>query len=427
MSTSSKPARSALWLKSIAALGLALVLATNPANADALATARAGFAAKERRQHVLAVRLFDEALREGGFDRDQQGFVIYSRGVSYEALGVRDKALADFDAAIALLPNFPNSYIYRGLIWADKQEYDRAIDDFLRAGRLSPKDPMVFNNLAGVYEKKGDIDRAIQNYDNALRLKPDYAEAYYNRAHAFVLKQEVERAIADYEQAIWLQPLFADAFANRGVLYLGRGETQKALADFGNAIRIRPDDVVFWSNRANAFLTMANYADALSDFEKALQIDPGNPATYLGRGRARLFSGNLAGSIEDFATAVRLRPSNPYPVIWLHIARVHRGDADNEELAENAAKVKRDLWPTALLDYYLGRASAEQIRVAAQEGPDPESVKRRCEADYFLGEFDFHNGRIAEARALLEGVKTRCRLHDVVYGAAVAELALLPR
>lgn len=426
MSTSSSRSPTAPWWQALASC-LTLILAAATAHADALATARAGFAAKDRQQYVLAIRLFDEALREGGFDREQQGYVLYSRGVSYEALGVRDRALTDLDAAIALLPNFPHSYTYRGLIWVDRQEYDRAIDDFLRAGRLSPKDPLILNNLAGVYEKKGNVDQAIQTYDQALRLKPDYAEAYYNRANAYVLKQEMERAISDYEQAIWLQPNFADAYANRGVLYLGRGETDKALADFGKAIQVKPSDVVFWSNRANAFLTIARYADALSDFEKALQIDQGNPATYLGRGRARLFAGDVAGSIDDFSTAVRLRPTNPYPAIWLHIARVHRGDANREELFENAAKVKGDLWPTQLLDYYLGRASVEQVRAASQLGASGELLKRTCEADFFVGEFAGHNGRTTDARTLLEGVKSRCRPHDVVYGAAVAELALLDR
>lgn len=57
---------------------------------------------------------------------------FYSRGVSYEARGLRDRALGHFDAAIALLPQFPNSYIYRALIWTHRREFDRARDDLCR-------------------------------------------------------------------------------------------------------------------------------------------------------------------------------------------------------------------------------------------------------------------------------------------------------
>lgn len=66
---------------------------------------REGFAAKERRQYP---------------------YLLYSRGVSYEALSLRDRALGDLDVAMALLPQFPNSYIDRALIWADRREFELA-------------------------------------------------------------------------------------------------------------------------------------------------------------------------------------------------------------------------------------------------------------------------------------------------------------
>ena len=180
---------------------LANVSATSLAAADAFDLAKAGFAAKERRDCLQAIGLFNEAIRQGNFDNERYGFLVYSRGVCYESMGIRDKALADFDTAIALLPRFPNSYIYRGLIWTFEREYDRAIDDFLRARLLSPKDPLIFNNLAGAYEKKGDLDRAIESYDEAVRLHPGYAEAYYNRGLTYIFLGNNKKGIADLSKA----------------------------------------------------------------------------------------------------------------------------------------------------------------------------------------------------------------------------------
>ncbi len=390
--------------------------------ADAFDLARAGFAAKENRNYARAIQFFDQALRSGDFDKEKQGFLIYSRGVSYEGLGIRDKALVDFDAAIALIPNFPNSYIYRGLIWAYERQYDRAIEDFSRARSLSPNDPLIYNNLAGAYEKKGDLDEAIEAYNQALRLQPSYAEAYYNRAAAFLARGEQDRALSDYDQAIWLQPTFADAFGNRGAVRLIRGEFAQAISDFSTAIKLRPRDATFWSNRANAQLTIGDYEKALADFEQALQLDPGSAATYLGRGRARLFAGENLASAEDFKTAIRLRPSNPYPVIWLHIARVHGGINDESEFAENAAKVQRGTWPSHLLDYYIGKLDSNQIREAAQVGFLGERSKRACEAAFFLAESEVHRGEKSTARKKLQTVTDTCKQYDVVYGAALAEL-----
>jgi len=411
-----------------AAIAMALCLVSPSfAQGDPLDLAQAGFVAKDRGNFTLAVRLFDEALQRGLFADKQRGLLLYSRGASYEALGIRDRALADFDAAVALLPDFPNVYLYRGIVWGDKREYQRALQDFLTASKLNPTDPLVFNNLGNVYEKLGELDRAVENYDRAIGLRSNYAEAFYNRAHTYVLKQDEARAIADYDKAISLLPTYADAYVNRAVLSFSRRNINGALADLDTAIRLNPRDVSALSNRANVNLAIEKYPEALSDFDRALTMDPGNAATYLGRGRARLFSGAVDDSIEDFKTAVRLRPSNPYPVIWLHIARVHKGESDREEFEENAKNVKREPWPGAMLDMYLGLLDGDQVKAAAQLGANREKSKRDCEVSFFLGELAVHNGQFQQARNALREVTSGCGPAETVYSAAVAEARLLPR
>lgn len=383
---------------------------------------REGFAAKERRLYPYAIQLFNEALQRGDFAPEQRGFLLYSRGVSYEALGLRDRALHDFDAAIALLPQFPNSYVYRALIWTARREFDFARDDLLQALRLDPNSALIRNNLGSVYERKGELDVAIENYETAIRLDPAYAEAFYNRAQAFIAKHDYQAAVADYDHAIALREDFADAYSNRGSVYLMQGDTGKAIADFGEAIRLRDSDPIFWTNRANGYLALGRYNEAISDFNQALKIDPGNASVYLGRGRARMYSDAIAAAVEDLQTAVRLRPSNPNPVIWLHIARVHQGYADRHELEENTAKVRRDQWPGAVLDLYLGTSDAGRVRELAEEGNAPET-KRLCEADFYIGEFFIHDGKTSDGREILQKVTAKCRSANVVFSAAGAELS----
>lgn len=395
------------------------------ARADSLELARAGFAARKQKQFVAAIQYFDAALRQGKFSKEQQGYVVYSRGVSYDALGIHDKALSDFDTAIALMPKFPNSYIYRGLIWNGLHEYDRAIQDFREASRLDPGDPLIYNNLAGAYEGKGDVDRAIDAFNQAIKVQPDSAASYYNRAHAYHEKGSDADAMADYDHAIRLKPDFAEAYGNRAVLYLTLGQSDRAIADFSAAVRLQPTNAGFLTNRANAYLTMERYPEALADFDRAIQIDPGQAAFYLGRGRARLYAGQLAASTTDFLTALRIRPENPYPVIWLHMARTHLGEDDKAEFSANAKEIRRDIWPGPLLDFYLGTADAQQVRDTSLKGPPQTKDNRVCEADFFIGDSDRHAGKSIEARAILQDVTRSCQSHDTVYGAAKAELALL--
>ena len=388
---------------------------------------REGLAAKEQRQYPYAIQLFDEALRRGDFAPDQRGFLLYSRGVSYEALGLRDRALSDLDAAIALLPQFPNSYVYRALIWIDRREFDRARDDLMQALPLNPNSALIYNNLGSVYERKGELDLAIENYRTAIRLDPAYAEAFYNRVHAFIAKHDYQAAIADYDRAIALQKDFADAYSNRGGVHLMQGDAEKAIADFGEAIRLRESDPVFWANRANAYLALGRYKEAIGDFDRAQRIDPGNAGVYLGRGRARMYSDAIAAAVEDLQTAVRLRPSNPNPAIWLHIARVHQAYADRQELEANSARVTRDQWPSAVLDLYLGNVDTGRVRQLAEEGHASQAARRLCEADFYIGEFLTHNGNTPDGRQILQTVMAKCRPADAVFSAASAELSEMTR
>lgn len=158
--------------------------------------AREGFAAEDRQQYPLAVRLFSEALKQGQTTPEQRGFILYGRGVAYEALGLRDLALGDLDAAIALLPDFPNAYVYRALVWTDRRQFEKARDDLLQTLRLNPTSALIYNNLGSVYERTGQVDLAIENYSAAIELDPGYAQAFYNRAHAHIARQDYLSAIA---------------------------------------------------------------------------------------------------------------------------------------------------------------------------------------------------------------------------------------
>lgn len=216
--------------------------------------AREGFAAKERREYPLAVRLFNEALMQGQSTPEQRGFILYGRGVAYEALGLRDLALGDFDAAIALLPDFPNSYVYRALVWVDRRQFDKARDDLQQALRLNPNSALIHNNLGSIAERKGEIDRAIDSYGEAIRLAPKYAQAFYNRAHAYMAKRDYRSAITDYGRAIDLQRDFADAWSNRGGMYLllgGNRQRDPGLRRGHPPQRLRSDLLVQQGERAD--------------------------------------------------------------------------------------------------------------------------------------------------------------------------------
>src|SRR6185503_9876566 len=97
------------------------------------------------------------------------------------------RALADYDEAIRLnsgLTEMAPAYLGRGNIWRDKGELDRAVSDYNAALALDLKYAPAFNNRGLVWYARKEYGPAITDFDEAIRLEPKYAMAYVNRGDA---------------------------------------------------------------------------------------------------------------------------------------------------------------------------------------------------------------------------------------------------
>ena len=131
------------------------------------------------------------------------------RGDLYKAQGDFDHALADFNQAIQLDPNYAIAYFFRG----------------------------------DLYKRRGDFDRAMTDLNESIRLDPNYAKAYFIRGRLSYIKGSNPDAIDDYNRVLHLDPGDSFAFFNRGVAYfLLGGRTADAQADFKKANELNPKD-----------------------------------------------------------------------------------------------------------------------------------------------------------------------------------------
>ena len=92
------------------------------------------------------------------------------------------------------IPIMLTPYNNRGVAYDDKGEFDRAVADYNKAIDLNPDYVDAYNNRGGAYHDKGEFDRAVADYNKAIDLKSDYAQAYNNRGLAYDKKGEFDRA-----------------------------------------------------------------------------------------------------------------------------------------------------------------------------------------------------------------------------------------
>ena len=161
------------------------------------------------------------------------------RGEYYAELGEFDKAQADFEELLTLLP-VADAYLGRGCFRMNTGDLTSALADFEHAIEMEPTNAMAYSNRGSVYSRQQDIDKALASYDLAIKTNPDYATAYANRAYAYYKVGRYKDGIADCERAIALRPGLAYSFSNRGLCRAALGDKKGARADFQHALEFDP-------------------------------------------------------------------------------------------------------------------------------------------------------------------------------------------
>jgi Tfp pilus assembly protein PilF len=113
--------------------------------------------------------------------------------------GKAEEALADYDKAVAELPNDPGAHFNRGNALFALSRFEEASAEFLRATQatLPSLKASAFYNLANGYFKNDKFSEAIAAYRHALALDPSNGRAKWNLELALQKKKEEDKKKED--------------------------------------------------------------------------------------------------------------------------------------------------------------------------------------------------------------------------------------
>jgi tetratricopeptide (TPR) repeat protein len=131
---------------------------------------------------------------------------FHNRGCAFAAAGRPDLALADYTAAIALLPSYASAWYDRGSVYLLQGNFEKAIADLTEASRLNPRRADARNNRGvACLEEKRYIE-ALTDFNAAIDLKPGFADAYSNRGIVMMQEKRYEEALGDFKKAVEIDP-----------------------------------------------------------------------------------------------------------------------------------------------------------------------------------------------------------------------------
>lgn len=221
-----------------------------------------------------------EALDHDVLEVPQRSFLFVGRADAYFALGDKQRALDDYNAAIKMAHLLP------------------ANERFL-----------LYTPRADEYFALGDKSRALDDYNVAIQSAPHNAALYYNRGLVFIAQGIDGAALQDFDTALELNSKFVPALRRRAKIYAARGNLAGALADYSQAIQLQPKTAALWSDRGQVDLGRQEYGSAMEDESRAIQLDSKLASAYYLRSVALADSGDRAKAVTNLRTAVSLDPS----------------------------------------------------------------------------------------------------------------------
>jgi Flp pilus assembly protein TadD len=131
-------------------------------------------------------------------------------GVAYAASGDWDLAETEYQAALRILPDYPDVIAANGLLEAWRGHNEAAGHMLERAYYMSHRDNPNYDfmavNYAAVLMQSNHMDGALNVLDRVIAESPSYSRAWSNRAVIHYKQGQGVPAHADAEAALRLDP-----------------------------------------------------------------------------------------------------------------------------------------------------------------------------------------------------------------------------
>ncbi|MDR1786864.1 MAG: tetratricopeptide repeat protein [Treponema sp.] len=238
-------------------------------------------------------------------------FNLHARPFTQDEQPTARSAIEDLTKSIVLTPT-ASAYLSRGLAYNGLGEYDKAIADYTYALMLDPNIALAHNNRGLAYLIKSEYDPAIKDFNKAIKLDPHFALAYFNRGKTYVAKNNYDRAIADLTQAIRIDSNVAEFYFFRGFGYESKGDHDRAIADFTQYITFQPDDWSVYNILFNICIEKGDIDQALEIALQATKRFPDDWDGYDNLGYGYEKKGDIVKAKDAYLQAENLAP-NPNP------------------------------------------------------------------------------------------------------------------
>lgn len=287
----------------------------------------------EEQDNHRKVEYFTKALEEGLKDK----WVYYQRGFAYYVLGKNEKAIGDFEAALAAEGNLDPSYLHSilGWTWFGLGEMTEAENSVNAALKANPKNTSAYRLKGWLNLEKENYTAAIADFGKYIGGEPDNYLGYSNRATAYYRAEDWKNTIADCDKLLELKPGYKYGIQLKAMAMMKMGKKEDGLALVREAVDYKDDDPISLSRVGNMFYRNGDYETAIEYhtaginlYEKKIAEDPDFIEKYkedvyniyMSRGDAWEMLESYQHANQNYQRATAIDPSQT--AAWLEIGEL---------------------------------------------------------------------------------------------------------
>jgi len=138
-------------------------------------------------------------------------------------------------------PSSPQNHNNLGKIYKDRNQLQKAIVEFELAIALQPNFSHAYHNLGTVYQEMKLLDLAIENFEAAINFNPDLWQSHQNLAIGYHQTGKPELAGIHFKRSVELDPDNPALHFNLGVYYHKTDQIPEAIEELKKALELKPD------------------------------------------------------------------------------------------------------------------------------------------------------------------------------------------
>jgi len=176
--------------------------------------------------------------------KTHEPLISHNRGITYLENKLNDRAIEEFNRAIASDPAFALAHYNLGIAYQRKENYEQAINAFKKCLELNPEvstREVAYYNLGRAYLRLSRNEEAIGALNQSLRLNSQYPEIHFYLGVAYRKKELYDEAIKAFKQSLKLKPDLVEAQINLGLAYDEKGFHDQAIAAYEEALKLKPE------------------------------------------------------------------------------------------------------------------------------------------------------------------------------------------